>query len=375
MVTYQYKLFKTKKTRHLESILGEACFVWNHALALQKRYYAIYHGYVGKARMQKQFAKRIRRTYIHSQSCQEVIERLDNAYRRFFKKTAKRPPKFKKKSEFRSFVFKQGGFSLCGNVFHLNSTKKDYRFSYSRPYEGNVKQLRVRRSPKGEWYIYVVTDAVQKKVAKTHDGAGIGMDFGLKTYLTLSNGDKIQNPQFLKKDISKLRSLSRSHSRKRKGSKRREEAKRSLASFHEHVANKRKDWQRKLANELCRKYDYIFIEDLSLRGMTHLWGRKMHDLAHAKFVNVLVETASRYGCIVHKIDRFYPSSRLCDCGYRNDGLKLCDREWVCPHCGCIHDRDVHAAENIFRRGIYELASGSKTSEGFPEWRPAKTLMA
>jgi putative transposase len=133
-----------------------------------------------------------------------------------------------------------------------------------------------------------------------------------------------------------------------------------LDRCHEKVVNSRTDWQWKLAHELCRRYDNIFIEDLSLTGMSRRWGRKMSDLAHGEFADILQQVADKYGCLVHKIDRFYPSSRLCECGYKNEGLKLSDREWVCPECGKIHDRDINAARNILRRGIDELKSDSKT---------------
>ena len=134
------------------------------------------------------------------------------------------------------------------------------------------------------------------------------------------------------------------------------------------ICNKRSDFQWKLAHELCRKYDCIFIEDLNLEGMNRRWGRKMHDLAHADFVQKLEYVAKKYGVVVHKIDRFYPSSKTCECGYVNKELKLSDRQWVCPECGTIHDRDLLAANNILRRGIYELESDSKTSK-----RTAKRL--
>ena len=374
MVTCEYKLYRTKKTKDLNSILREACFVWNHALSLQKRYYALYKKYIPLAKMKAHFAKRIKRTYMHSQTTQEVLERLDTAYARFFKHLAKRLPKFKKHKDFKSFVFKQhGGYSLCGNIFHLNSVKRDYRFSLSRPYEGNVKQVRLKKSPKGDWYLFVITDAKVQPIVKSRNGASIGIDFGLKTYMTFSNSETLQHPQYLKQDLKALRKLSREHS-KEHGS-RREYARLSLASLHEHIANRRKDYQWKLAHELCRRYDFIFIEDLCLAGMTKLWGRKMTDLAHGQFVRILCEVATKYGCTVHKIDRYYPSSKLCDCGYVNKALTLSDREWVCPECGQIHDRDVHAAVNILRRGIYELASGSKTNEAIAEWHSAPTTVS
>ena len=91
-----------------------------------------------------------------------------------------------------------------------------------------------------------------------------------------------------------------------------------------------------------------------------MWGRKMSDLAHAEFVGKLERVARKYSVTVHKIDRFYPSSKTCECGYVNRELKLSDREWVCPECGKVNYRDLNAAENILRRGISELWSGSKT---------------
>lgn len=362
MISYKYKLYRTKNTRHLDNMLSEACFVWNHALSLQKRYYRLYGKYITLGAMKHHFVKRIKRTYLHSQSTQEILERLDAAYARFFKHLAKRPPKFKRTADFASFCYKQGGFSLCGNVFHVNSVKKDYRFSLSRPYDGKVKQVRVKRSHLNEWYIYVITDASPKSYAKTHDGANVGIDFGLKTYLSLSNGEKVSNPQFLKKDLRRLRKASQRHSRCLSGSSHKEQARLDLCRLHESISNKRSDFQWKLAHDLCRQYDTIFIEDLSLSGMSRLWGRKMNDLAHGQFVGILEQVASKYGCTVHKIDKWFPSSKLCDCGYKNDNLSLNDRTWVCPQCGQIHDRDVHAAQMILRRGIYELASNGKTVE-------------
>ena len=360
MIAYKYKLYTTKNTKHLDAMLREACFVWNHALALQKRYYKLYSKYISAVAMQKHFTKRIKRTYLHSQSTQEILQRLDSTYQRFFKHKAKRPPKFKKAKEFTSFCYKQGGFALEGNTFHVNSVKKNYKFSLSRPYRGKVKQVRVKRSRLNEYYICIVTDAVSQPCAKTHNGASVGIDFGLKTYMTFSDGRKLNHPQFLKKDLRVLRKASRKHSRCMNGSNHKEQARLSLCRLHERIANRRMDYQWKLAHELCREYDTIFIEDLNLTGMSKLWGRKMGDLGHGRFCYILEAVASKYGCTVHKIDRWFPSSRLCDCGYKNDSLRLYDREWVCPHCGQVHDRDVHAAEMILRRGIYELTSDCKT---------------
>lgn len=362
MITYKYKLYASKRNRRLDSLLSEACFVWNHCLALQRRYYSLFGKYVNANRMKTHFAKRYKMQRLHSQSVQEVIERLDLAYQRFFNHLSKRPPKFKRKEDMSSVVFKQGGFKVKGNRFTINKIGTTFKFSLSRPLRGDVKRLSVKRSPLGDYYICVLTDAESRRYGKTHDGASVGIDFGLKTYMTLSDGQVVDNPQFLKSNLSNLRSASRKVSRSQRGSKHRESARKNLDRCHEKVVNARTDWQWKTAHQVCRAYDNIFVEDLNLTGMCRRWGRKMNDLAHGRFVEILEMVAVKYGCTVHKIDRFYPSSKMCECGYRNDGLRLSDREWVCPQCGRVHDRDLNAARNILRRGIDELASTSKSAD-------------
>ena len=360
MISYKFKLYKTTRTKHLEKMLREACFVWNHALALQKKYYKIYKKYIPIGEMQKHFQKRIKRTYLHSQSYQEILQRLDKAYQRFFKKIAKRPPKPKRHKDMTSFLFKQGGYSLNGNTLVINKCKRTYKFSKSREIKGNIKTVKLKKTPLAEWWLIIVTDSTTERHTKTHNGASVGLDFGLKTFLTTSDGERMECPQYLKRNLRQLRTASKRHSRCVKGSKNKEKARLTLCRVHERISNLRSDFQWKLCHELCRMYDYIFIEDLNLEGMRRLWGRKISDLSFGSFLLKLEHVASKYGCVVHKIDRYYPSSKLCDCGYVYKELSLRDREWSCPHCGLVHDRDVHAARNILSEGIRSLGSGSKT---------------
>lgn len=360
MQAFKYKLYKTKHTKHIDDMLREAAFTWNKALAMQKRYYSLYGKYINRCHLQKWFDKRYKRHYLGSQVRQEIIERLDTAYNRFFKKLAQRPPKFKKTAEFVSIVYKQAGYKLYGNELILNR-KFRFKFSKSREYEGNIKRVIVKRSRVNEYYVVIVTDANPKTYRKTHNGASVGIDFGLKMYLTISDGREYSNPLFLKQHLSEIRKKSRNLSKCKNDSNNRKKKRIELAKLHEHLHNKREDYQFKLAHELCRKYDYIFIENLCLTGMTKMWGRKMNDLAHAAFINKLEYVASKYGVVVHKIDRWYASSKTCECGYVNKSLQLIDREWVCPECGSINHRDLNAAKNILRKGISELDSMSKTS--------------
>lgn len=217
------------------------------------------------------------------------------------------------------------------------------------------------RSTLGDYYLYIVTDAVANPLRKSHDGASVGMDFGLNTYLTLSDGRRIENPLFLKQGINELRKASRRLSKCEKGSAHSRAARLALDRVYEDITNRRDDWQWKLAHELCRQYDTLCVEDLQLTGMSRLWGRKMADLAFGSFVQKLEHTASKYGCEVRKVDRFYPSSKTCGCcGYVYEHLDLHDRHWTCPQCGTALARDGNAAMNIMRRDIASSGSLSKT---------------
>jgi len=361
MLTYEYNIYDSNRNKHLEKMLSESAFVWNHALALQRRYYRLYGSYVQIGRMKHHFAMHVRRRLLGSQTVHEILERLDNSYQRFFSRLSKRPPKFKKSSRFSSFVFKQAGFKLNSNILVINSIRRHFKFSYSRPYEGAVKQVRIKRCGDGNYSLYIVTDAAAHPYTKTHDGAYVGLDFGLKHFLTLSDGTVIDCPLFLKRHLKELRKISRALSGCQEGSGHWKILKKRIQKLHRKIANLRNDWQWKLAHELCRRYDNICIEDLNLTGMTRLWGRKVNDLAYGDFVSKLEHVCAKYGCRVIKVDRYYASSRICGrCGIRNDGLSLRDRSWTCPVCGAEHDRDVNAAVNIMRQGFASSGSPRKT---------------
>ena len=366
MISYKYKLYRSKKTVALEYMMREAAYVWNHAIALQRRYHSLAGTldwdatYIPSARMQRHFAKRITRTRLHSQTVQEILQRLDAAYRLFFNKVTRRPPKFRKAENFTSFVFKQNGYKLYGNEFIINRISKRFKFSKSRDWDGRVKNVRVFRSH-GEWFILVVTDAEPEPCGKTHTGASAGIDFGLKTFMTFSDGTEIEAPRFYRRLQRKIAKWQRLLSKAEKGSNHYWTYRRHLNTIYAELHDKRQDWFYQTAHAICRKYEYLFVEDLGIAGMARMkrWGKKVNDLGWSSFLKTLEYIASKYGTTVHKVDRWFASSQLCDCGYRNDALTLVDREWTCPACGAHHLRDLHAANNILRRGIAELESTSK----------------
>lgn len=372
IVSYKYKLYRSKKNKHIHSLLNVAGNIWNHSLALQKRYYALYGKYIDVNRMQKHIAK-VRNNnpawkMLHSQSVQEILQRQDASFQRFFKHQQKRPPKFKKSTLFSSFLFKQGGYKLEGNTITINAIKRSFKFSFSRHY-GTPKTIRLYRNRLGEIFLVITNEMALEGIFKQHNhsknagkSTAVGIDFGLKQYLTFSDeSDPVKQPLFFKQSLDAIKKANKALSRKQRGSKNRGKAKGVLARQHLKVKNCRSDWQWKLAHELCKKYDFIAIEDLNMKAMQMMWGRKVSDYGHASFLHVLKHVAIKYGVRVHEIDRWYPSSKECYC-CRNikTRLNLNEREYECEECGYIEDRDTNAAKNILRQGIVEYKSQSKT---------------
>lgn len=362
MYNISFKAYNTKKLKHLHRNISTSAWVWNHCIALNKRYYKIYGKYINVNNLQKHIAKLRNKNEqwkeLNSQSVQEICQRVDLAYKRFFKGLAERPPKFKKARNFNSFVLKQSGWKIEENVLIIQ--KRRYKFSKSREYE-NIKRITVKRNKLGEIFFVVCCDVKPMKYERVGDSA-IGMDFGLKTYLTLSNGQEVVSPQFFKQHLKDIKRANKTLSKKKKGSKNRKKALKTLQRVHNDIANKRSDFHWKLAHELCKNNFFIVIEDLNIDAMKKLWGRKISDLAFSEFVNKLKQVAVKYGTIVHEIDRWYPSSKTCTCGVVNKKLKLSEREWACSSCGEIHNRDLLAANNILRQGIVEYKSKCKSGD-------------
>jgi len=172
-------------------------------------------------------------------------------------------------------------------------------------------------------------------------------DFGLKTFLTCSEGFQVESPLFLKQAINAIKKANKQHSRKVKGSFKREQSRLNLARKHEDVVNQRTDWFWKLAHTLTNEFDVLCFETLNLKGMQRLWGRKVSDLAFGNFLQILEWVARKKGKEVVYIDRWYPSSKTCsNCGHILDELDLSVRRWRCPSCQSENDRDENASINI-----------------------------
>lgn len=359
MRTYVFKLYNSKKNKHLNRAINIAGCIYNHLIALHRRYYSIFKKSLNVSRLQLHMTK-LKKTkrfsfwnILGSQAIQDIAQRIDRAYKLFFRnlkhKIRTAPPNFKRVKKYRSFTLKQAGYKLL-NDNRIIIMGNEYKYSKSRDLAGKIKILTIKRDALGDlWLYFVCEESLEPK--ETRSGEIVGLDFGLKTFLTTSEGTKLDSPLFFKQASKELKTLSKKLSSKKPSSKNRAKARLNLARTHRRIANRRRDFHFKTALKLALDYSEIYVEDLNIKAMQKLWGRKISDLGHASFLKILEWQCFKNGSRLNFIDRFYPSSKTCSlCGYVLPELSLSARSWVCPCCTSEHDRDVNAAVNIKQVG-------------------------
>lgn len=363
MKTLKFKLYSHKRNKFLKRTINTAGVIYNHCIALHKRYYRMGGKHLNCAKLQAHIAKlRKRKSFwqqVGSQAVQDICQRIEKAYQLFFKHHGKgvRPPNFKKVKRYKSFTLKQAGYKFLGGN-RIQIGKRVFQFWKSREIEGTVKTVTVKRTPLGELFLVVVVDDAVQPQIKFETGKIAGFDFGLKTFLTCSEGFKIESPQFLKQSLNAIQKASRELSKKVKGSNNREQSRLNLCRKHEAVANRRQDWFWKLAHKLTDQFDVLCFESLNLKGMQRLWGRKVNDLAFREFMQILEWVAKKKGKLIVYVSQWFPSSKTCShCGHVLDELDLSVRRWRCPSCHSENDRDENAAVNIKMAGVSAIGLG------------------
>ena len=364
MKTYKFKLYSNHGNRELHKTIDGHAHVWNHCVALQRRYYAIYGKYIGKFRLINHISKLKRLpkfahwNQLPSQAIQDVVGRIDKGYQAMFEARALDKkwgrPRFKPRRKYKSFTLLQAGWKLLqGNRIKIG--KCIHSYFKSRHIFGTPKCCTIKRDAVGDIYICILTDYEESDLNRVMTGKIAGFDFGLKRYLTGHNGHDIDSPLFFKRSLSAIKRANRAHSRTKNKSKNRERARLDLARKHRKIERQRADFHRKLAHELTDAYDEIRLEDLNLQGMKRLWGRKVSDLGFADFVKKFCYIAKKKGVKITFIDKWYPSPKTCSvCRAVNEALNLRDSTWQCSDCGAVHDRDRNAAINIYRVGASTL---------------------
>ncbi|MGX6606395.1 RNA-guided endonuclease InsQ/TnpB family protein [Micromonosporaceae bacterium Da 78-11] len=304
---------------------------------------------------------------------QQALADLNVAYRNFFASiTGKRKgrklaaPRFRSRKDNRQAIrfTKNSRFRVLFDGWLRLPKIGDLHVRWSRSLPSEPSSVTVIRDAAGRYLASFVVQTTQDETLPPVDSE-VGIDLGLTYFAVMSDGTKVTAPKFLRRAARKLKRLQQDLSRKQRGSQNRKNAVVQVARAHARVADTRRDWQHKLSTNVVRDNQAIYVEDLCVAGLgrTRL-AKSVHDAGWAGFTAMVEYKAARYGRTFARVDRFFPSTRMCsDCGRINDKMALNVREWDCP-CGSHHDRDHNAAKNVRAAGQADLnARGAHVRPG------------
>jgi putative transposase len=368
---YRYRCYPSPvQAQALARSFGCARVVWNDALALSTKLYGDGQKYPGASALQSLVitaAKRKpERAWLAEAShsmLQQSVRDLDRAFRNWWgsltgkHKGKAKAPRFKRRHAAQSI-------RICGREFRV--TDRGVRFPkvgnlalvWSRPLPAAPSSCTLIRDAAGRYFASFVVEVERDQLEP--NGNTVGIDLGLTTFATLSNGEKIDAPKPFRAGLRRLRKLSRRLSRKAKGSNRRNRARLKVARLHARIADTRKDFLEKLSTRIIRENQTVVLEDLRVSGMirNRKLSRAIADAGWRAFRLLLESKAAMYGRTVRVISTWEPTSQRCSCCGELGGKKpLGVREWTCLHCGAEHDRDINAANNIAAAGLVEALNG------------------
>lgn len=355
--SYKYRLYPTIIQKQLlECHFGATRWIYNYGLERKNKAYQKDKTRIScfeiikeipnlKAEKETEWLKEI-----NAQSLQMALRQLDNAYTRFFK-DKKGFPSFKNKHSKHSFSIPQGNkvdFSKrVASFIKLGKIK----IKIDRNFEGRIIRATISKNSANQYFVsyIIVNETKEKNPKKIREKTTTGIDLGLKHFIVTSNGERVENPKFLRKSEERIKVLQRRLSKKQKGSKNREKAKNKLAKLYIKISNQRSDFLHKLTHKLTHEnqVETYALETLQVENMmrNHSLAKSIGDASWGEFVRQMEYKCRWYGKNLLRIGTFEPSSKMCLCGEINQNLTLSDREWKCK-CGLVNDRDLTAALNI-----------------------------
>jgi len=385
---YKFRLYPDSDQQAvLAKQFGHTRFVYNRYLDIRKNAYIEFGeslNYIDCANAMAELKATEEYAWLKeadSQALQQSLKNLDTAFQNYFRmcREGTLPPAGKKP--------RKDGMPKGYPSFHSKHDDQSIRYPQRvrvessevylpkvgwvqavvhRKLEGHINSATVSKTKTGKYFVslqceYETTNPTPKSTEE------IGVDLGLKDFITLSNGGKVEAPKFYRNTERILKIRGRRLSRKldakrnrhwfadcKKGDGSIQKASQRLAATHEKVTNRRLDFHHQLSRQLVDNFGYIAFEDLNIKGMmaNHNLAKSIGDAGWSQFVNFVTYKAAWSGGTVEHVDRFFPSSKLCgDCGHKNTNLKLQHREWMCTNCGIIHDRDTNAATNILNNAL------------------------
>lgn len=362
---YQYRIYpNSEQALAFEQHFGCVRFVYNWALALQKRYYAMFGKSLSRNQIQSQLVKKKKigkfawLNEVNSQSLLNALLNVYTAFTNFFKGRAKFPRFKSKKILGRSYQCPQH----CTVNFEqgiINLPKiKGIKTVFSREFVGNIKTVTISKTATGKYYVSVLVENTDILPTPTtvEPNLTVGIDLGISHLLNLSDGSKFDNPKHLAKASQRLAIQQKIFARKQKQSKNHQKQKLAVARIHEKVRHQRLDLHHKITHSLiCENQATSYaLEDLAVKNMVknRKLAKAISDVGWGQFVTLLTYKANWYGKNILKINRFFASSKICShCHHKLDSLPLSVRNWICPKCNTKHDRDTNASINIRKQAL------------------------
>ena len=366
---YKYRIYPNLEQRMLiEQHFGCVRFVYNWALALQKRYYKMFGKGLSRIQIQSQLVKKKKTgkfTWLNDVNSQSLLNALLNvhtAYTNFFKGRAKFPRFKSKKITQRSYQCPQHcTVDFDKNIINLPKLK-GIKTVFSRKFVGRVKTVTISKTATGKYYasILVENNEVVPTPTTIEPSLTVGIDLGISHLLNLSDGSKFDNPKYLANASKRLAIQQKIFARKQKQSKNYQKQKLAVARIHEKVRHGRLDLHHKITHSLiCENQATSYaLEDLAVKNMVknRKLAKAINDVGWGQFVTLLTYKATWYGKNILKVNRFFASSKICShCHHKLDNLPLSVRNWTCPSCQTHHDRDTNAASNIRSQALADVA--------------------
>ncbi|MDJ0581569.1 RNA-guided endonuclease TnpB family protein [Crocosphaera sp.] len=380
---YRFRFYPTTEQENLlRRTMGCVRLVYNKALAVRTEgWYEGQQriGYTQTSSLLTEWKKQEDLDFLNEVSCvplQQCLRNLQTAFTNFWAKRAKYP-NFKKKRNGGSAEFTKSAFKWRDGRLFLAKCKQPLNIVWSRflPQDCYPSTVTIKLEPSGRWFVSIlVKDSSIKPLPKT--GKKIGIDVGITSLITTSNGEKVANPKQFNFLYKKLKRKQKALSRKTKGSNNGYKAFLEVAKVHAQIKDAHTDFLHKLTTKLVRDNDLIAIEDLAIRNMVknHKLARSISDASWAEFNRQLEYKCEWYGKKLVKIDHYFPNSKRCgNCGHIVDKLPLNIREWECPECGTNHDRDINASQNILAAGLAVSVCGASVRPEESKSRKATAL--
>lgn len=373
---YKYRIFPTKKQEKALLATLEVCRL-NYNKILETRITAYkeeqktLNKYATNGLLKQWKQDNKPSVEVHSQVLQNVSERVDLAFKSFFRRCKNKGekagfPRFKQYGRYDSFTFPQSGFGIQEERLKLSKIGH-VKIKLHRLIDGKIKRLTVMRSGSGKWFAVFSVELPDLNI--TNNFPAVGIDLGLKEFAVLSNGEKIKRERFFKQEENSLAKAQRKLSKLEKGSKERKKQIKVVCKIHERISNKRNNFTHQLSYKLANTYGKICVEDLNIKGMQEKGTIKVNgkeikatrthksiaDVAWNQFVQQLVYKVEETGGQVIKVNPKDTTKKCSSCG-KITSKELSDRTHECNCCGLVMDRDLNASKNILRIGMDSLRS-------------------